>query len=100
MRECVYMNVYIYACCVCALCVCTCKCAYVHVHVLYAKQNQPGAVEKGVAKQSRIKSIMWHLRWVVTVLVRIQRIKIIIHMYSINDINRIHTHVILGLLQS
>ena len=26
---------------------------------------QSGAVKKGVAKQSRIKSIAWHLRWLV-----------------------------------
>ena len=25
----------------------------------------PGAVEKGTAKQSRIKSIAWHSRWLV-----------------------------------
>ena len=30
-----------------------------------AKQKQPGAVKKGAAKQSRIKSIAWHLRWLV-----------------------------------
>ena len=30
-----------------------------------AKQKQPGAVKKGTAKQSRIKSIAWHLRWLV-----------------------------------
>ena len=27
------------------------------------KRKQPGAVKKGVAKQSRIKGIAWHLRW-------------------------------------
>ena len=32
--------------------------------VLNAKQKQPGDVKKGAAKQSRIKSIAWHLRWV------------------------------------
>ena len=32
---------------------------------VYAKQKQPGAVKKGTAKQSRIKSIVWHLRWLV-----------------------------------
>ena len=32
---------------------------------MYAKQKQPGAVKKGAAKQSRIKSIAWHLRWLV-----------------------------------
>ena len=31
----------------------------------YAKQKQPGAVKKGVAKQSRIKGIVRHLRWLV-----------------------------------
>ena len=33
--------------------------------LLNAKQKQPGAVKKSAAKQSRIKSIMWHLRWLV-----------------------------------
>ena len=28
----------------------------------YAEQKQPGVVKKGAAKQSRVKSIMWHLR--------------------------------------
>ena len=32
---------------------------------MYAKQKQPGAVKKGAAKQSRIKNIAWHLRWLV-----------------------------------
>ena len=36
-----------------------------YVCILYAKQKQPGAVKKGAAKQSRIKNIMWHLRWLV-----------------------------------
>ena len=31
----------------------------------FYKQKQPGAVNKGVAKQSRIKNIVWHLRWLV-----------------------------------
>ena len=31
----------------------------------FANQKQPGAVKKAVAKQSRIKSIVWHLRWLV-----------------------------------
>ena len=33
--------------------------------ILNAKQKQPGAVKKGVAKQSRIKNIVWHLKWLV-----------------------------------
>ena len=28
-------------------------------------QKQPGAVKKGMAKQSKIKSIAWHLWWLV-----------------------------------
>ena len=31
--------------------------------IYIAKQKQPGAVKKGAAKQSTIKSIVWHLRW-------------------------------------
>ena len=27
--------------------------------------NSPGLLKKGEAKQSRIKSIAWHLRWIV-----------------------------------
>ena len=30
-----------------------------------AKQKLPEAVKKGVVKQSGIKSIVWHLRWLV-----------------------------------
>ena len=30
-----------------------------------ANQKQPGAVKKGTAKQSRIKNIVWYLRWLV-----------------------------------
>ena len=45
----------------------------VHVHVeLYTiiiiynmLKNQPGAVKKGAAKQSRIKNVVWRLRWLV-----------------------------------
>ena len=35
--------------------------------IVYAKQKQPGAVKKGAAKQSsyRIKSVAWHLRWLI-----------------------------------
>ena len=32
---------------------------------MYARQNSPGLLKKGAAKQSRIKSITWHLRWLV-----------------------------------
>ena len=28
-------------------------------------KNSPGLLKKGAAKQSRIKSIAWHLRWLV-----------------------------------
>ena len=31
-----------------------------------AKQKQPEAVKKGRAKQTRIKRIIWHLRWLVS----------------------------------
>ena len=30
-----------------------------------AKQKQPEAVKKGTSKQSRIKNIVWYLRWLV-----------------------------------
>ena len=36
-----------------------------YFYIFVAKQKQPGAVKKGAAKQSRIKSIAWHLRWLV-----------------------------------
>ena len=32
---------------------------------IYLNKNSPGLLKKGVAKQSRIKSIAWHLRWLV-----------------------------------
>ena len=35
-------------------------CAYI-----YAKQKSLGLLKKGAAKQNRIKSIAWHLRWLV-----------------------------------
>ena len=33
--------------------------------IIYAKQKQPRAIKKGTAKQSRVKSIACHLRWLV-----------------------------------
>ena len=38
--------------------------AYMHMQInyTYAKQKQPGAVKKHA---SRIKNIVWHLRWLV-----------------------------------
>ena len=38
-------------------------CPHMVYAYIYAKQKQPGAVKKGAAKQSRIKSIVWHLNW-------------------------------------
>ena len=35
------------------------------MYVIITNQKQPQAVKKGAAKQSRIKSIVWHLRWLV-----------------------------------
>ena len=38
---------------------------YIVCTYIYAKQKQPGGVKKGAAKQSRIKSYMCYLRWLV-----------------------------------
>ena len=37
---------------------------YYHVYCMLSK-NSLGLLKKGAAKQSRIKSIVWHLRWLV-----------------------------------
>ena len=44
---------------------CVCTLANILHSIEYAKQKQPGAIKKGAAKQSRIKRIIWHLRWLV-----------------------------------
>ena len=65
--------------CVCAcvcVCVCVCVCNYMgkalttclylicmYVYTCIAKQKPPKAVKKGILKQSRIKRIIWHLKW-------------------------------------
>ena len=35
------------------------------MHVIELNKNSLGLLKKGAAKQSRIKSIAWHLRWLV-----------------------------------
>ena len=43
---------------------CMRKCnQYTYIHML--NKNSLGLLKKGAAKQSRIKSIAWHLRWLV-----------------------------------
>ena len=36
---------------------------YIYIYML--NKNSPGLSKKGAAKQSRIKSIAWYLRWLV-----------------------------------
>ena len=45
-----------------SLCI-SCACGDKQVYIFMLNKNSLGLLKKGVAKQSRIKSIAWHLRW-------------------------------------
>ena len=45
--------------------ICMYVCMHVFMYVCMLNKNSLGLLKKGAAKQSRIKSIAWHLRWLV-----------------------------------